>query len=455
MEVCRVTFDRGTLVACSASLAMQRAPSFVLDPRTAQYRAPAHAYFGLLAWARTTGTTIDAAEIVARHKPLPASFTGPELRPYQEQAVRAWNSFDRRGVVVLPTGAGKTRVALSAIAACNVSTVILCPTRALVSQWRLALQACYPGPIGVVSDGERTVEAVTVMTFESGFRHLDQFGSEFGLVVVDEAHHFGGGTRCEALECCLAPARLGLTATQPQEASQAKRLEGLVGPVVFEMAVASLVGTHLAPLDHVHLPVMLTPTERDQYAADYTPFLEALRAHRRAYPAGPWHEFVRLLSASPNGREILAGYRRAEDLALFPSGKARMVSEILDRHARDRALAFVARTKDALALSIQDLIPLITADTKSKEREWLLGSLRDGHLRALVSARVLNEGIDLPDADVAILVSGKLGRREMVQRTGRVLRPRENKRATVYTLVSHGTIDERRFDRSWESVANT
>jgi superfamily II DNA or RNA helicase len=207
-------------------------------------------------------------------------------------------------------------------------------------------------------------------------------------------------------------------------------------------------------MEHVHLAVALEPDERLAYDASYRPFAEALRAHRRVLPMATWQELLRSLASSPEGRQVLAGYYRAEDLALFPRGKAALVSRLLERHAKDKLLVFVARTKDALAIAVQDLIPLIAAETSAKERGAILDALRAGRLGGLVSARVLNEGIDLPDASVAVLVAGKLGKREVIQRVGRVLRPAEGKRATVYTLVSHGTLEERRFARSFGDLAD-
>jgi len=229
----------------------------------------------------------------------------------------------------------------------------------------------------------------------------------------------------------------------------------LVGPLVVEVGVPALAGTHLAPFDHVHLPVALEPDERAAYEASYRPFAQALRAHRTAFPGASWQELVRALGCSAEGREVLAGYYRAEQLALFPKAKAETVARLFDRHASDRALVFVARTEDAYAISLRELVPVVTAETKSAEREEIIEDFRAGRLRSIVSARVLNEGIDLPDAEVAILVAGKLGKRETVQRVGRVLRPREGKRAAVYTLVSRGTLDARRFAKSWGALAFT
>jgi superfamily II DNA or RNA helicase len=443
-----VAFDRGTIVVRGA----ERPPHVLWDPRSGVYRAPALAYGRVRVWAEECGAPwLDLVAPLERKLPCPIRRL--ELRPYQEDALRSFVTLGRGGVVSMPTGSGKTRVALAAIAEAGVATVILCPTRALVAQWARCLAEVYGGPIGIASDGEHTTEAITVMTFESAYRHLDRVGASFGMVVVDEAHHFGSGARMEALECLTATRRLGLSATPPAAGSDAqRRLELLIGPVVFELRVAALVGSHLAPLTHIHLPVTLDEGERAAYSAGWEPFASALRALRRVNRAASYDDLMRDLGASPEGRRILSEARAAEDIALFPRAKAALVSRLLDRHGSDRALVFVARTKDAYAIARADFVPAITGETSARERQGILAGLCDGKLRAIVSARVLNEGVDLPDAEIAVLVAGRLGGRELVQRVGRVLRPKEGKRATVYTLATHDTVDARRFEKSWRQL---
>jgi superfamily II DNA or RNA helicase len=135
---------------------------------------------------------------------------------------------------------------------------------------------------------------------------------------------------------------------------------------------------------------------------------------------------------------------RAAALAAFPAAKRTAIRELLARHRDDRVLLFTANTDDAYAIARESLIPVITAEVARKEREEILAAFRDRSVRAICSAQVLNEGIDVPDANVAILVGGALGAREHVQRIGRILRPREGKRAIAYELVTMETVDEAR-----------
>jgi superfamily II DNA or RNA helicase len=444
-------FDRGTLIVHGPLAASW--PGVVWDDRTQNYRASAHRYASLRAEALAAGEAVDDplpqrwARSAQPWAPLP-------LRPYQRDALTTWLGQGKRGVIVLPTGAGKTRVAMGAAAALKVPTAILCPTRVLLGQWATALREAYGGEIGVVGDGEHRVEDVTVMTFESAFRQMDGLGHRFALLVVDEVHHFASGLRGEALEACAAPYRLGLTATAPEPGSAgACSLEGLVGPVLFAMSIGDLTGSHLATFEVVRLRVTLTREEREEYHRHSSPFIELRDNLLRASPIIDWEATLRAMSRTAEGQRAIAGWQRAVALALFPSNKRRLAADLIERHRADKTLVFAAHAADARTLSCDNLVPAITAEIGRNEREALLERFREGRLRCLVSARVLNEGVDVPDANVAILLGGALGVREQVQRVGRVLRPSPGKRAVVYDVATEGTIDAHRSDRKWRKLA--
>ena len=440
-----LSFDRGTLVLRGE--APRDLPGFLHDHRSSCLRAPALCYREVITAARARGLPLDDRVAPALDRPT-GPWKTPPLRYYQEDALRAFRAFDRRGVVVLPTGSGKTRVAMAVLAERGSTALVLCPTRALLGGWRRELGAWYGGPIGIVGDGERSIGGVTLMTFESGYRYLDRLGDRFATIVVDEAHHFSGGLRAEALEMCPAPARLGLTATPPERGTaEAARLEALLGPVVCEVGIQELAGSHLAELEVARLAVRLSAEERAEYERAYRPFALLRAAFLRANPGSAWVDCLRALASTPEGRSAITGFHRAVAIASFNAAKARIVTELLARHAADRTLLFTARTDDAYAVSTQNLIPAITAEIDRAEREDVLRGFREGRLRSIVSARVLNEGIDVPDARIAIVVGGALGAREHVQRIGRVLRPGPDKRAVVYELVTGDTLDDGRARR--------
>jgi len=375
------------------------------------------------------------------------------LRTYQREALAAWLTA-KRGTIVLPTGSGKTRIALAAAAVLRVPTAILCPTRVLLAQWVEAVAAVHDGNVGVIGDGEHIVENVTIMTFESAYRKMDAIGDRFALLIVDEAHHFGSGVRGEALEACAAPYRLGLTATAPDAGTLGEALLGdLVGPTVFSRSIGDLAGDHLAPFDVVRLRVPLEHTERAEYARLARPFLSMRQELRFAHPSLDWDATIRAMAKTAAGRAALSKWHRAVALATFPAEKRRLAARLIERHRADKVLVFAALAEDARTISRDNLVPAITADTRRDERDDILARFQDGRLRCIVSARVLNEGVDVPDANVAVVLSGSGSVREHVQRLGRVLRQREGKRAILYELVTRGTVETRTSDRRREHSA--
>jgi superfamily II DNA or RNA helicase len=448
----RLLFDHGTLVLTEAPDTLSDVvPGLVWDPRVALLRAPAHRYGEVVDALRGRG--LPFSDEVIGSSPSVAGWKQIELRPYQRGALLSWEVAGRRGIVVMPTGSGKTRVALAAAAGCGCRALFLVPTRALLRQWLEELSAVYSGRVGCLGDGEHVIEPVTVGTFESAYRHMSSIGQRFELLVVDEAHHFGVGVRDEALEMSIAERRLGLTATPPIDAAL-DRLEELIGPAVYQLAVADLAGTWLADFDLVLMPLGLDAEERGRYSLDQARFSAVNRGFRNLFPDGSWQDFVVAASLSPEGREALAAWRRNRRLLAFTRAKARAVGALLERHRSSKVLVFTADNAAAYAIAREHLVMPMTCDISRTERERALAAFRRGELRTLVSARVLNEGIDVPDADVAIIVGGTLGEREHVQRVGRLLRPGAGKRATVYELVTTATSEVRRaFDRRRGLVA--
>lgn len=434
----RLLFDHGTLVLAEApDLGVGSVPGLVWDPRVALHRAPAFRYAALRE-ALGSGRFPFVDRVPPEQAPELGQFAELPLRAYQSAALLAWQVADERGLLVMPTGSGKTRVALSAMAAAGCRSLCLVPTRALLQQWLAELAAVYSGPVGCLGDGKREVEAITVSTFESAYRLMPSLGNRFELLVVDEAHHFGVGIRDEALEMCTAPRRLGLTATPP-DAAALHRLGELLGPIAYQIGVGDLTGRYLADFELVVVPLGLNDAERASHDADYRLFSELSRRFRELHPQGSWQELVAFAAQSPEGRAALGAWRRTRRLLGFTRAKARAVGTLLARHRGSRVLIFTADNYAAYAIAVEHLIMPITCDIGRGEREQALEAFRRGELRALVSARVLNEGIDVPDADVAIIVGSTLGEREHVQRVGRLLRPQPGKRALVYELVTAAT----------------
>lgn len=331
----RLEFDRGTLVLRGGPLEAEAAtlPDVRWDERVACYRAPARFHAAILARLAACGIPSDDAAVAL--SPRLPRLSPPALRPHQAAALDSWVLGGKRGVVVLPTGSGKTRVAIAAIAVERRAALCLVPTRILLGQWRATLAELLGIRIGAFGDGERDVHAVTVATFESAWRHMGEIGNRFELLIVDEAHHFGAGVRDEALEMCTAARRLGLTATPP-EGMVLAGLEELIGPVLFELGIADLTGTFLAELELIELRLGLSARELSEYEDAWGVFRAAFDRFRDLAPMGSWSDFLGWAWRSAPGRAAVEAWRRAQRLLALTDAKSEAIGALLARHC-DRA----------------------------------------------------------------------------------------------------------------------
>ncbi|HET7499368.1 MAG TPA: DEAD/DEAH box helicase family protein [Kofleriaceae bacterium] len=373
-----------------------------------------------------------------RNRGIQLSWSLPALRWYQEAALASWQAAGCRGVIALPTGAGKTLAAIAAIARLGVAALCLVPTRLLLDQWARALAAYSGQPIGRLGDGDHVVAPLTVATFASAVTWAPRMGDRFGLVIVDEAHHVGAWCPGEIFELLVAPARLGLTATPPDDRDALTRH---VGPVVYTRSLTDLMGDGLAEFDIMSVPIELDREERQRYRELRGRFAASFSAFARAQPDAGWSEYVRDATHSRQGQAALAAWREYRALIAYPRGKREALRDLLAQHAGSRTLVFTADNATAYAIARELLIMPITHEIRRAERTAAIEGFRSGERPVLVSAQVLDEGFDVPDAELAIVVGGTSSARRHAQRIGRVLRPRDGKRARVYELAVSGTTE--------------
>ncbi|HYO96052.1 MAG TPA: DEAD/DEAH box helicase family protein [Polyangiaceae bacterium] len=446
-------FVAGTLELRKLAAASEPPDCLRWDRRTRSHRAPAVAYAELVLWLRAQG--IEYEDRARGYTELSERLrVQREPRPFQTEALHAFRNANGRGVVVLPTGAGKSHVAVLAIADRRRSTLVVAPTLDLVRQWYDLLRTSFGTEVGIVGGGSHDVRPLTVTTYDSAYLHMQHLGARFGCIVFDECHHLPGETYRFAAELCLAPFRLGLTATPERADGREETLERLIGPVVYRKDILELSGKYLADYETVRIDVELSSDERAEYTAERALYLDFLRSQgiRMGTPRG-WNEFIQRAARSNVGRRAFAAYLRQRALAQGACGKLECVQHLLEQHRHDRTLVFTQDNATAYAVSRRFLIPAITHQTKVRERSTILTRFASGDYGAVVTSKVLNEGVDVPDANVAIVISGSGSVREHVQRLGRILRQRGNKHAILYELVSAGTGEAFTSERRREHAA--
>jgi superfamily II DNA or RNA helicase len=416
------------------------------DPRSGTGRAPAYRYEAIR-------RALDERDVRVEDRVLAAAddaTVGPlatdyRLREYQADALDAWIEAGERGVLELPTGSGKTVIAIVAIARRGVPTLVVAPTIDLVSQWRRELEAEFDVRVGQLGGGHQRVEPLTVATYDSAYLRADDLGDRFRLLVCDEAHHLGGEGYRDVARLLAAPQRLGLTATFERPDGAHEAVADLLGPVAYRLDVDDLAGDHLADYDLKRVTVELTDDERDRYEDAQGTFVDYLKRSNLSMTSGSDYQKLVMRSGSdPKAREALLAKQRARRIMMNADAKVDTLAGILDRHRSDRVIVFTAHTELVYRLSERFLLPAITGETGASERREILSRFREGTYGRIVTANVLDEGVDVPDANVAVVLSGSGSQREFTQRLGRILRPKaDGGRALLYEVVTDETAEER------------
>jgi superfamily II DNA or RNA helicase len=375
-----------------------------------------------------------------------------EPHDYQLEALQAWQQAGYRGSVILPTGAGKTFLAIQAIYQLQRSTVIVAPTIDLLHQWYARLVNAFACEVGVYYSGEKRVLPLTITTYHSAGDLMADYGNQFKCVIFDEVHHLPAPNWGEAALMTPAPFRLGLTATYPEIHEQANgrwRVEELVGPIVYKKDVTDLVGQQLAYYRTERIRFDLTPEERRQYDTNHTAYMSFVRSRQlpKRYGAGWIIELMRLSANDPQARHAFLARQRLLHLLAQAQGRLYLLETLLREYITERVLIFTEQNALVYTIASRYLIPAITHETGAAERLHILERFQAGQYRVIVTSRVLNEGVDVPEAKVAIVLGGTAGTREYVQRLGRVLRKVDNKQAVLVEVIARKTLEEGRVQR--------
>ncbi|GAB6900474.1 DNA repair helicase XPB [Kineosporia succinea] len=341
---------------------------------------------------------------------------GWELRPYQSEAVEGfWHGGS--GVVVLPCGAGKTLVGAAAMAKSGTTTLILVTNTVSARQWRdelIARTSLTEDEIGEYSGTRKEIRPVTIATYQvmttkrkGAYAHLDLFDArDWGLIVYDEVHLLPAPV-FRMTASLQARRRLGLTATLVREDGREGDVFSLIGPKRYDAPWKDIEAQgYIAPADCVEVRVTLPERERLTYA-----------------------------TAEPEER-----YR----LCATSDQKTRIVQQLVKQHAGEQILVIGQYLDQLDDIGNRLDAPVLKGETSVTERQRLFDAFRSGEISTLVVSKVANFSIDLPEASVAIQVSGSFGsRQEEAQRLGRLLRPKKDgKGARFYAVISRDTLDQ-------------
>ena len=438
-------FDRGTLLLRPSRASLPghklRRP-WVWDGRVNAWRCDASLYRNVRRKLPTLVSSLgeDVEDRLAL--PRPASLGSaqlPTLRQDQKEALRGWRRRRAAGVIVMPTGTGKTIVGLAAMAMLSRATLVVAPVRTLMYQWRERIAAAFGQDSGVVADGQHEVRDITVTTYHSAAIHMESLGDRFGLVIFDEVHHLPAGFFREGALRCAAPYRLGLTATLERDDGGHAELDTLVGPVVYRQGFDEARGTTLADYDVVRVPVRLAEEERERYRSAAAQIRNYVARERALRPTLEWRHVVGASATDPEARAVVAASREKRRIEERAHGKLETLAELLRLHAGERVIVFTGSNWLALRVSERFLVPCILSHSSAWERREIVRGLRDGEFTCVVANQVLDEGFDLPAAKIGVVLGGMASARQARQRLGRLLRAHAGTRATLYEVVCDST----------------
>jgi superfamily II DNA or RNA helicase len=437
----KLKFESGTLILEGANETDSVPKAFVWDSRTKYFRSPAYLYREIIKdFIRAKTAYTDEAKSYDTFDFKPKFHVAP--RPYQTESIENWKQSERCGTIVLPTGAGKTHVATMAIEICKRQTLVVVPTLDLMNQWYDLLVSTFNAEIGLIGGGFYEIGAITVTTYASAFRHQERLGNQFGLIIFDECHHLPSEGYKYAAEFAIAPFRLGLSATPDRADGGEDLLEDLIGKYVYRLEAQQIAGEFLADYTIEKIEVDLSDEERANYQRERQVYTDFRRKMNLPFGQEGWRMFLIQAARSEDGRRAMKAYRNYKKIALGTESKIHVLQDLLTRHRHDKVLIFTAENEMVYRISNDYLIPAITHETNVKERKFWLDAFNKGEVLALATSKVLNEGVNIPDASVAIILSGSGSSREHIQRLGRILRKKDDKQAILYEVVTRDTTEE-------------
>ena len=364
------------------------------------------------------------------------------LRDYQKEALDSWVRNGNKGVIALPTGSGKTIIAIAALSLLRQHTLIIAYTKEQLIQWKNAILKFTNLPeymVGMYYSGEKRVSPITLTTYQTAYRHIDKFARNYSLLIVDEVHHLPAEKFKFIAESLPILSRMGLSATPYREDGKHVELFPLMGGIVYYKSPQELAKQgYLASYRIVTIKVELKPSERRR-------LYELRSKYRKLVGYSRFEDILKLArQGDEKAIEALRLHNEMSKLIHKSLSKIEKVEEIIRKELMNGSKIIVFAHYVDLAEEIARRVNgyLLTGELPADHRKIILERFRNSKSGVLVVTTLGDEGLDIPDANVGILVAGTGSRRQFIQRLGRLLRPANNKVATLYEIITKGTVEE-------------
>jgi superfamily II DNA or RNA helicase len=360
------------------------------------------------------------------------------LRIEQQQALESWFE-QQNGILVMPTGTGKTEVAIQAMIRSRCSTLIVAPIRDLMYQWHRRILQALGYDAGIIGDNTYHVKPISVTTYDSACIHMPKLGDRFQFLIFDECHHLPGAIRADAARMSIATKRLGLTATLDRNSTKSDALQEFIGPVVYELSIQEVRGKSLAEYDVFRIRVHLQQEERLRYDELATTVAMYVYERRQDDVSFQWHQLYSEAAEDSRANRVLIAHREKQAIEDRAVEKLRVIDDLLSLHHGTPIIIFAGSNRMAREVSMRFLIPCLLSHCGKKERLDYLDGLRDSVYPAIVANQILDEGVDIPAVKIAIVIGGLASSRQSQQRLGRILRKTGDERAILYEVVCQDT----------------
>ncbi len=370
--------------------------------------------------------------------PYKINFNG-KLRDYQKEALDKWFEKGMKGIIALPTGSGKTVIAIAALAKLSERTLIVTYTKEQMFQWKdmiTRFTSVNPNIVGLYYSEEKRIAPITISTYQTAYRKVKILSKYFSFLIIDECHHLPSEKFKHIALNMFSLKRMGLSATVIREDGKHEELFPLMGGIAYHKTPSELsVQGYLAPYVIYQVEVDLTPKELKEY-------FETLKLYKELSGGKKFEELLELAKRGDEKAQMaLKVHSKLRQIVHKAEAKKKAVKNIVEKELKrgSKIIVFTQYVDQAKELGKLLNAPILVGEVKTKVRRKILENFRESIERVLVVTTVGDEGLDIPDANVGIIVTGTGSRRQFIQRLGRLLRPSKGKEARLYEIIVRGT----------------